>query len=74
MNKLCISRELFGKSSILKAIMDYSGIATVTYTENAEGWNLHFSNCIYGIDRTINEFENYLICIEATNGEGHGSM
>ena len=74
MNKLHISKELFKETSLHHAIKAYSCIATISYIEQAEDWLLDFSNCIYGIEKTINEFENYLICIEATNGDNHGSM
>ena len=74
MNKLQVSKIIFKKRSLLRAIEAYSNISKITYSEKDEYWLLVFFNCLYGIDRTIHEFENYLICVEATDGDNHGSM
>ena len=74
MNELLISKYMFEEISLLQAIKAYSDISKITFSENGEFWILVFSNCTYGIERTIHEFENYLICVEATNGDNHGSM
>ena len=74
MSKVCISKEIFKETSLQLAIKAYSGIAVISFVENDENWLLDFSNCIYDIERTTNEFENFLICLEAKIGDNHGSM
>ena len=74
MNELRIDKKIFHESSLRNAINAYSGISVIEWQEESDYWVLYFTHCVYEIDKTINEFENYLICIEATNGDSHGSM
>ena len=74
MSELRICKYYIEETSEQQAIRAYSGVSRITYTEHPEYWLLDFSNCTYGVGRTIREFENYLICIEATNGDNHGSV
>ncbi len=69
MNEVCISKLLFRETSLRIAIDAYASIATIMYEDYPDCWALSFSKCRYDIRRSIREFENYLLSIEATNGE-----
>ncbi len=74
MNELRIDKKIFQESSLKKAINAYSKISVIECQEKPDYWLLEFKYCVYEVEKTINEFENFLICIEATNGDCHGSM
>ncbi|MBQ4529616.1 MAG: HxsD-like protein [Lachnospiraceae bacterium] len=68
MNKLYLNRKIYDKKFILQAIADFSQLALIQLSEKKEYWVCSFKNCKVSTNRTINEFENYLIGL--SNREG----
>lgn len=52
----------------MQTIVDFSHVAMVRLLENEEYWVCSFEKCTVSMNRTINEFENYLIGL--SNREG----
>lgn len=61
---LKLSKKVFQKNSILKAIKDYSQLADIVAEEGNEYYYLDFHNCHFDTQMTVSEFENYLIEME----------
>ena len=61
MNKLMLNKSLFAKHALLTGIAAFKGICTIDYTESGDYYCCIFLNCIYDIDITKKEFENYII-------------
>lgn len=74
MSELCISKRIYSEYSLRQAIRAYSSFAAISFEEQADYWSLHFSNCVYDASVTVQEFENYIIGVEATSGDNHGSL
>lgn len=64
MAKIKLSKELYSEKCLRKAMADYSSLAQITIEYDQESWLIQFSNCKYEENRTISEFENYLIELE----------
>lgn len=64
MAKIKLSKELYSEKCLRKAMADYSSLAQITIEYDQELWLIQFSNCKYEANRTISEFENYLIELE----------
>ena len=64
MKQIAIKKELFSKSSLERAVQDFSGLCAIKVMERADVWELGFSDCRFDESRTVNEFENYLIGLE----------
>ena len=62
--EISLSKELYSKNNILKAIEDYSSLARIAFGQDNSNWLVRFTNCKYDENRTIWEFENYLIELE----------
>lgn len=60
---LRLTKELFTRTMIDKAIHDYSGYAKITVAETETHYLCHLSESVYDIQTTASEFENYLINI-----------
>ena len=45
-------------------MQDYSNLCEFSIAEKADEWEVRFSNCRFDEQRTVNEFENYLIGLE----------
>lgn len=61
---LNLSKEIYQKSSIMKAIKDYKQLARIQFGEDEHHWRLDFQESRYDMQNTVSEFENYLIGIE----------
>lgn len=61
MNSLVLSKEIYPEHCLSQAKSDYTQLATITISENSSKWIIEFSDCVYDINQTIKEFENYLI-------------
>ena len=61
MSKVKINKNIFGKETVLRAMEEYSGIATINVNETDEYFDLDFDNCKYDQEETVKEFENFLI-------------
>lgn len=66
MNKkgnLQLNKDIYSIVSIEDAISAYSRLAEISITEKESYYYLLFENCRFGGERTIREFENYLISL-----------
>jgi hypothetical protein len=61
MSELRLKQEIFSQAVIQQAIADYQGLAQIQMTITDTDYCLLFKNCIYPIERTMKEFENYVI-------------
>lgn len=59
--KLFLNKKIYEKNCLSKAIAAYRNIAEITFVEDSLYWICDFQNCKYGEERTVLEFENYLI-------------
>lgn len=64
MKKIKISREVFSDTTIDQALYDYKEIAKTTLKRKDKFSIITFWYCKYDENRTIKEFENYLIGLE----------
>lgn len=61
-----IHSEIYRYKSVMRAISAYNGLAKIKLVKNDNYYVLEFDQCKYDEDRTIKEFENYLIGVENT--------
>lgn len=61
---LNLSKEIYQKPSVLEAMKDYEKLARIQFGEADHYWNLYFFETRYDMQKTVSEFENYLIGIE----------
>jgi hypothetical protein len=61
MSELRLKQEIFSQVVIQQAIADYQGLAQIQMTITDTDYCLSFQNCLYPIERTMKEFENYVI-------------
>jgi len=59
--ELNLNKDIYGKTSIERAIRDYGQIAHIHLEEDEHYWRLNFVESKYNMEKTISEFENYLI-------------
>ena len=64
MKKLELKKEIYSSTCLEMAIAAYSDYAKITVKNTLMIWELTFTKCRYGEDRTVKEFENYLIGME----------
>ncbi len=64
MREIAFKRYIYSETSIKETIDAYKGIATITANIENDQVLITFLNCKYDEDRTIKEFENYLIGVE----------
>lgn len=64
MTMLKLNREVYKLNIIRQAICAYSNLCTIEIREKPREYLLEFSNCLYDPERTMMEFENYLIGLE----------
>lgn len=68
---LYIPAELINESCVLRAISDYSHLASIALKRDGRYWFFHFSNCRVQPLLTVREFENYLISLAVGNVDGN---
>lgn len=68
MKKLVLKQELFSSKNIDKAKTEYKHIANIMVSEKRDCFVVRFIHCKYNEERTIKEFENYLIGLENMQG------
>ena len=54
-------KDLFSPESIANTIVAFAHLADISFSETKMYWEVVFTNSKYDIDKTANEFENYLI-------------
>ena len=64
MKRLKLNNDIFSLKSIGIAKEAYSELATIAVIQGRRNTELIFTNCKYGEDLTVKEFENYLIGLE----------
>ena len=64
MKCLRLPKELYRLEMIQKTIQEFSELAHMRVKDSNENWEVLFSRCRYGVEKTVSEFENYLICLE----------
>jgi hypothetical protein len=69
MNRLLfLNKDLYDEKFIRRTISDFSHIATISIYEDGNYWRCAFENTKASINRTIYEFENYLIAVSNQRG------
>jgi hypothetical protein len=64
MIKLELNREIYSRKNVEGAREAYKKIAKIVIKEGKSHIRVIFLRCKYGEERTVKEFENYLIGIE----------
>ena len=74
MIRLYLNKELYSSGLIHKAIDAYTAIANISLRGKDDYWVVEFKRCMYDVDLTACEFENYVIGLEATRGVAHEDL
>lgn len=61
MKKLQLSKKIYLRKYIEKAILNYNGLAKIKYEESKGYYILTFEDCYYDIEQTLKEYENHVI-------------
>ena len=64
MKELLLKKEIYSSASINQTISAYADFAEFVISDNGDYRCIRFNNCRYDEQRTIKEFENYLIGME----------
>lgn len=64
MTRLKINNEIFSAATISIAREAYSDLANIAVFSGKKNTELVFTHCRYDEERTVKEFENYLIGLE----------
>lgn len=64
MIKLKINKEVFSRRKLELSISEFSNLADIKISDNRDHYLLEFSQCKYDENKTVLEFENYLIELE----------
>lgn len=67
-NRLYLLKDLYSIDYINDTRIAFSRMAKVSVSEDEKYWICEFTGCKYGLEKTVKEFENYLIGI--CNKEG----
>ena len=62
-NELYLNKEIYSKSAIIETIMAFHNLSEIHLEESDIYRICIFSRCRFSIERTMLEFENYLISI-----------
>lgn len=68
MKRTKLSKNIYDESIIRQAIRDYGSIANIQLKSDSTYYDLQFENCKYDENRTLKEFENYLIDLMNVRG------
>lgn len=64
MAMLQLNNKIYTKEAVLKAVYDFTGLCTIKFDEVEKYYQLEFEDCKCGEERTMKEFENYVVGIE----------
>lgn len=64
MKKLKVNRSIYSDKTIKSTMQAYQHLATITVQNIGDYTVLTFRKCKFDEERTVKEFENYLIGIE----------
>ncbi len=70
MNELSLNKNYYSREHIIAAVTAFAGLCRVELSENEDYYVCVFSNCVYDVDVTKKEFENYLIDLINTSHDG----
>lgn len=62
-SKIYFNKHIYSKEMITLAIKAYSQLADISFSENQYYYECSFSDCLYDIKLTQNEFCNYMISL-----------
>lgn len=62
-NTLYLHRDVYSPKNICLAIQEFGKIADIQINDKGTYWICIFDNCLHEVQKTICEFENYLIAI-----------
>lgn len=65
---LFLNKTLYDEKSIKRTISDFSHIAAIKLIEETDYWKCFFDYTKVSVDKTIHEFENYLIAVSNQRG------
>lgn len=66
-----LNKKIYTKDTIRSAVKAYEALAKIQVLESVEYWICIFDKCIYDIELTRHEFENY--CIDLMNAKADGN-
>ncbi len=66
--ELRLNKKIYDISSINGTIKDYKQIANISVNEEDDYWCCRFVDTRFSQEKTIREFENYLIAVIASKG------
>lgn len=64
MTKIDLNSDIYSEDSVWQAISAYKGYANISMKSKNGYFFVTFSKCKYDEQRTVKEFENYLIGVE----------
>jgi hypothetical protein len=62
--ELTLNKGIFTEKLLKRAMDDFADLADIKVENKNNQWILYFLNCRSGQEKTIREFENYLIGLE----------
>ena len=62
-NVLLLNKQLYNDNNIKKSIEDFSEIVLIKCEEDEKYWKCSFTNNKASLERTMDEYENYLISL-----------
>lgn len=68
-NELRLCRKIYDLKDITFSVNSYAGIADILIQQEESYIICKFTNCIYDLTKTMQEFENYLI--QYSNSKGY---
>ena len=64
MKSLRLPKEIYRYEMIQQTIQEFISLAHIKIKDSDDCWEVLFSRCRFGTEKTVSEFENYLICLE----------
>ena len=64
MQRLVINNEIYTEVNLKETCSVYHDYARIDISKKIGAWELIFNDCKYDEERTVKEFENYLIDLE----------
>lgn len=68
MNELKLSKEIYNDSLVNIAVKQFSGISNIVINNEEFYLKCVFSRCVYDVETTLKEFENYVIDLNNQRG------
>lgn len=67
MNELLLSKSIYDSASIQRGVIAFRSLCKIVLTENGNYCICRFSGCVYSMNETKQEFENYVIDVMNTS-------